>query len=61
MLADWFKSLITGRDLPPDLDAEARSIDSRFLRQYCPEQPNWICRPAQLVGSDFRLAFERQR
>ena len=62
LLADWFKSLITGRDLPPDLEAEAREIDSRFLRQYCPEQTNWICRPSQLPpGNDFRLAFERQR
>jgi hypothetical protein len=57
-LADWFKSLITGRDLPSDLEAQAQADRSPFLRQYCPGQPGWLCRPEQLPGADLTLAFE---
>jgi hypothetical protein len=58
LLADFFKAIITGRDLPPDLAAEAGG--SRFLAQYCPDAPGWVCRPSELPGSDFTLAFEPQ-
>jgi hypothetical protein len=56
LLADWFKSVITGQDLPPDLAAQVQG--SRFLRQYCPDTPRWLCRPDALPGSDLTQAFE---
>ncbi len=60
LLADWFKSLITGSNLPPDLEQQARAANSPYLRQYCPDKPNWICRPEQLAATDLTFAFERQ-
>jgi hypothetical protein len=58
LLSDWFKSIITGRNLPPDLAAQA--FGSRFFIQYCPGAPGWLCRPAQLPGTDLTFAFEPQ-
>jgi hypothetical protein len=58
LLADYLKAIITGRNLPLDLEEEARS--SRFYRQYCPGQPGWLCRPAELEETDLTLAFETQ-
>jgi hypothetical protein len=58
LLADYFKSILTGRDLTPDLAAQATG--SRFLAQYCPGRPQWVCRPAELPGTDLTLAFEPQ-
>lgn len=55
LLADWFKSIITGQNLPPDLDAQARG--SRFYKQYDPSQPQWVSRPADLQGTDLTNAF----
>jgi hypothetical protein len=60
LLGDFFQRLITGRELPPDLEAEARAAGSRFLRQYCPGQPRALCRPAELGGTDLTAAFEPQ-
>ena len=60
LLADWLKSLITGRGLPVDLESEARANGSRFLRQYCPDKPDSVCRPATLPATDFTMAFERE-
>ncbi|MGH2356162.1 MAG: hypothetical protein ACRDI2_09330 [Chloroflexota bacterium] len=56
LLADWFKAAITGQRLPPDLAAELQG--SRFLRQYCPDNPRWLCRPDQLPATDLTTAFE---
>jgi hypothetical protein len=60
LLADWFKSLITGEHLPPDLEAQAAADRSPFLRQYCPDQPSWVCRPGELTDTDLSFAFEPQ-
>jgi hypothetical protein len=60
LLGDSFKSLLTGRRLPPDLLAEAQALGSPFLAQYCPSEPRGLCRPAALDGTDLRAAFEPQ-
>ncbi|MGE5618423.1 MAG: hypothetical protein ACM3US_04110 [Sphingomonadaceae bacterium] len=60
LLGDWFKSLITGNNLPPDLEAQAQADNSPFLRQYDPGSPNWVARPDQLPGTNLSFAFERQ-
>jgi hypothetical protein len=58
LLSDYFKSLITGRNLPADLASQA--VNSRFRSQYCPGATGWVCRPAQLPGTDLTFAFEPQ-
>ena len=55
LLADYFKSIITGENLPLDLDAEART--SIYYKQYDPSKPLWIARPQQLTDSDLTNAF----
>ena len=44
LLADYFKSILTGQNLPPDLQQEAQT--SRYYRQYDPTRPLSIARPA---------------
>jgi hypothetical protein len=46
LLADYFKSIITGQNLPPDLDVEARS--SIYYKQYDASKPLSIARPQEL-------------
>jgi polysaccharide biosynthesis protein PslG len=58
LLADYLKAILTGQNLPPDLEAQART--SRYYRQYAPGSPSSIARPAELVGSDLSNAFESQ-
>lgn len=58
LLADYFKSIITGQNLPPDLNAEAQ--DSRFYKQYDPSQPHWVARPDELPNTDLTFAFQRE-
>lgn len=58
LLADWFKSILTGQQLPADLAQQAQG--SRFFRQYCPGSPQWVCRPAELPATDLTFAFEPQ-
>ena len=58
LLGDWFKSLITGRNLPADLEAQALAEGSPFLRQYDPGKPRWVADPARLLDTDMTLAFE---
>jgi hypothetical protein len=55
LLADYFKSIITGQNLPPDLDVEARN--SIYYKQYDPSKPLWIARPDVLTNSDLTNAF----
>ncbi len=57
LLGDYLKSIITGINLPPDLDEQARG--SRFYRQYNPMAANGLNRPNDLSGSDMRGAFGR--
>lgn len=58
LLADYLKSILTGQNLPPDLDAQARS--SKYYHQYAPGQALSIARPADLPGSDLTNAFTPQ-
>ncbi len=59
LLADYFKSIITGQNLPPDLDVEARN--SPYYKQYDPSQPNSIARPNEIPQSNMtRPSSSRQ-
>jgi hypothetical protein len=55
LLADYFKALVTGENLPPDLAAEAAG--SPFLKQYAADKPSGLARPAALPGTDLSNAF----
>ena len=55
LLADYLKSILTGQNLPPDLEAQART--SKYYHQYSPGQPLSIARPNELIGSDLTNAF----
>ena len=48
LMADYFKSVITGRELPPELSMQAQG--SRFFLQYRPGRPGWVARPAEPPG-----------
>ena len=56
LVGDYFKSVITGRNLPPDLAADMQG--SRYLGQYSPGSPGWTARPAELPSTDMTGAFE---
>jgi len=58
LLADYLKSIITGLNLPADLDLQASG--SQFYHQYNQSRPSWVDRPDQLPGTDLTFAFERQ-
>src|SRR3954471_3458431 len=58
LLADWFKTILTGEGLPPDLGEQART--SRYYLQYNNARPAGLNRPAELPGTDLRFAFERE-
>jgi hypothetical protein len=59
LLADYLKSIMTGQNLPPDLDSQART--SKYYKQYAPNQPLWIARPNELPNSDLTNAYEPQQ
>ena len=56
LLADYFKSILMGDDLPPDLLSQART--SPFFAQYNPFKPGWVDRPNTLPNTDLTRAFE---
>jgi hypothetical protein len=58
LMAQWFKTLITGDGLPGDLAAEAQG--SPYALQYNNAMPNGLNRPAALPNTDMRYAFERE-
>lgn len=58
LLAFYFRSIITGRELPDDLASQASA--SRFYLQYDNNKPNGLSRPFQLPGTNLRDAFERE-
>ena len=58
LLADYFKSILMGQALPPDLDEQARG--SRFYAQYDNTAPTGVRRPDLLPGTDLRFTFEPQ-
>jgi hypothetical protein len=57
LVGDYFKSVITGKNLPPDLAADMQG--SRYLGQYSPGSPGWVARPAELPSTDMTGAFEQ--
>jgi hypothetical protein len=56
LVGEYFKSVITGKNLPPDLNQDMQG--SRYLGQYSPGSPGWVARPAQLPNTDMTAAFE---
>lgn len=50
LIGEYFKSVITGVNLPPDLQADMQS--SRYYRQYAPDQPNAVARPNELPNTN---------
>jgi N-acetylmuramoyl-L-alanine amidase len=57
LLADYFKAILTKRNLPADLADQAKS--SRFFGQYAPGQPQALARPNDLPGATLVNAFRR--
>jgi N-acetylmuramoyl-L-alanine amidase len=55
LLGQYLKSIITGINLPADLEQQAKG--SRLYRQYNPLAPNGLSRPAELPGTDLKGAF----
>jgi beta propeller repeat protein len=58
LLADYFKNILMGQNLPPDLEAQASG--SRFYAQYDNASPNGVRRPESLPGTNMQFAFEPQ-
>lgn len=56
LLADYLKAIITGKNLPPDLEEQARS--SRYYKQYNRFKPNWVEDPQRLPATNLHSAFE---
>ena len=48
LVGDYLKSVLTGRDVPPDLASEMQS--SRYFGQYAPGASGWLARPGELPG-----------
>jgi N-acetylmuramoyl-L-alanine amidase len=57
LLADFVKSLLTGRNLPGDLAEQAKA--SKLIGQFKPGQPQSLARPGDLPGSDLSNSFRR--
>jgi hypothetical protein len=58
LLGDYFKSVLTGENLPADLAEQAKG--SRYLRKYDNAQPNGIRAGQNLPGTDLKGAFEKE-
>jgi N-acetylmuramoyl-L-alanine amidase len=58
LLGQYLKSIMTLRDLPSDLEAQARA--SRFYAQFNPGAGGKLNRPKDLPGSDLTNAFIRE-
>ncbi len=58
LLGDHLKSIITGQNLPGDLEQKARG--SALYRQYDNTKPKGVARPAQLPNSNLKNAFEQE-
>jgi len=56
LVGQYFKAVITGVNLPPDLDQDMRG--SRFYHQYSPGSPGSVARPGELPNTDMTGAFE---
>jgi hypothetical protein len=55
LLADYFKDILMGQNVPADL--QAQSQESKYFGQYCPGQAQWLCRPNDLPATDLTYAF----
>lgn len=55
LLANWFKTVITGDGLPPDLAEDM--ANSPFIRQWNPNGTRWMNRPDLLPNTDLTNAF----
>ena len=58
LLGDYLKAIITGQNLPADLEEQAKG--GRIYRQYDPTKPGWVARPGDLAGTEMTMAFERE-
>ena len=56
LLGSYLKALMTGRELPGDLEAQAKG--NRLYRQYSPQRPSGLARPTDLADTDLTGAFE---
>lgn len=59
-LAQFFKALITGDNLPSDLEQQAAAAGSPFLRQYNNDLPLGLNRPEQLPNTNMKGAFDQE-
>jgi len=58
LLADYFKDIITGVNVPSDLASAAGQ--SPFYNQYNDGLPNGLNQPAQLPNTNLQFAFDPQ-
>jgi hypothetical protein len=58
LLADYLKAILTGQNLPADLNLEAQS--SPFYKQYDPGAPDWVRDPSLLRDTDLTNAFTQE-
>jgi hypothetical protein len=56
LLADYFKAIITGNNIPADLNLQAQN--SPFYKQYNNSQPNGVNNPATVPGTNMQYAFD---
>ena len=56
LVGDYFKAVITNKNLPPDLAEDMRN--SRYFNQYSSGSPKWVARPGALANTDMTGAFE---
>jgi N-acetylmuramoyl-L-alanine amidase len=57
LLADYFKAILTNRNLPGDLADQAKS--SKLFGQFAPDKPQALARPNDLPGANLTDAFRR--
>ena len=58
LLADYLKSILTGQNLPADVDQESQG--SIFYKQYDSTQPQWVHNPSLLPATDLTNAFTQE-
>ncbi len=56
LLADYFKDILTGTNVPPDLASQAQG--SKFYQQYNDGQPNGLNQPSLLDSTNLQFAFD---
>ena len=58
LVGDWFKRVLIGLDLSPDIGADVRG--SRFFGQYAPTRPLGLSRPTDLPDTSLAQAFRSE-